>query len=189
MSQKVVYSEEELVLLLRERRETAFDYLYGHYSGALYGVILAIVRDREHASDLLQDAFVKIWRQIHTYDSSKGRLFTWMLNITRNGAIDFLRSKEFRTNIQNQELTEFVSNSVADDPTREDYIGLRALTGTLKEEFRILIEYAYFQGYTQEETAAKLNMPVGTVKTRLRAALQQLRMLMKLLITILLSWI
>ncbi|HEX8460116.1 MAG TPA: sigma factor, partial [Segetibacter sp.] len=79
----ITYQESELVTLLKQRDESAFNYLYDHYSGSLYSIILNIVPDRELANDLLQEIFVKIWRQIETYDSSKGRLFTWMLNIAR----------------------------------------------------------------------------------------------------------
>ena len=78
------YKEADLVLLLKQRDRSAFDYLYEQYSGALYAVVLNIITDRETASDILQDVFVKIWRQLDQYDPAKGRLFTWMLNIARN---------------------------------------------------------------------------------------------------------
>ena len=81
------------MLLLKQRRESAFNYLYDNYSAALYSVIISIVPDRELSNDILQEVFVKIWRQIETYDVTKGRLFTWMLNIARNASIDALRSK------------------------------------------------------------------------------------------------
>lgn len=189
MLERAKYSEEELVLSLQNRRESAFNYLYDHYSSALYGTILAMIKDTELANDLLQEAFVKIWRQIDSYDSTKGRLFTWMINIARHGAIDFLRSKEFKNNSKNQPLSNFVCETVTDTKPSEDYIGLHQIVNQLKAEFRILIDYAYFRGYTHEEMAAELKIPIGTIKTRLRAALVQMRKLMKLLITLLLLWI
>ena len=87
------YSEEELVNLLKQNNKAAFSYLYDHYSGALFGIILKIVnQDEETSEDVLQDVFIKIWKKIATYDSTKGTLFTWMLNIARNTAIDKVRT-------------------------------------------------------------------------------------------------
>lgn len=176
-------------MLLQTRQESAFEYLYDSYSSALYGVLIAVLRDNDQANDLLQEVFVKIWRKIDTYESSRGRLFTWMLNIARNSAIDFIRSREHKDASQNQELSESVYNSVADTSSSEDYIGLQALVGTLKEDFRVLIDLAYYKGYTHEEIAAELGIPTGTVKTRLRAAILQLRKLMLLTLIALLLWI
>jgi RNA polymerase sigma-70 factor (ECF subfamily) len=141
----------------------------------LYSVILSIINDRELANDVLQEVFVKIWRQIESYDATRGRLFTWMMNITRNASIDTLRSKGYQNSQQNRELTEAVYETAGTVTTSTDTIGLRKLVTTLKQEYRVLVELAYFQGYTQEEISKTLDMPLGTVKTRLRAALIQLR--------------
>src|SRR5215210_7356677 len=90
---KQIYNEQELVVALRHKDDQAFGYLYDHYAGALYSIIKQIVVDAEVSNDVLQEAFVNIWRRIELYDESKGRLFTWMLNIARNAAIDKTRSK------------------------------------------------------------------------------------------------
>ncbi len=82
--------------MLKQHQEPAFNYLYDHYSASLYSVILNIVPDKELANDVLQEVFLKIWRQIDTYDTTKGRLFTWMLNVARNASIDIIRSKNFQ---------------------------------------------------------------------------------------------
>jgi RNA polymerase sigma-70 factor (ECF subfamily) len=137
------------------------------------------VNDEELANDVLQEVFVKIWKQIDSYDSSKGRLFTWMLNIARNASIDMVRSKGFQNSQQNRELTEEVYSAGGSSETRTDQIGLRKLVYNLKEEYRVLVELSYFQGYTQDEIAKMLKMPLGTVKTRLRTALIQLREIIK----------
>src|ERR1700760_506121 len=108
MPQSSFYTENELVQLLKERTQTAFGYLYENYSGALYNIVLSIVQDKELANDVLQEVFIKIWRQIEQYDPQKGRLFTWMVNISRNASIDTLRSKGYHTQKQNRELTESV---------------------------------------------------------------------------------
>lgn len=173
------YSEPELIQLLRQKSRHVFSYLYDNYSGALLSIIRNIVNEEELANDVLQEVFVKIWKQIDSYDSNKGRLFTWMLNIARNASIDTIRSKSFQNSRQNRELTEDVYSAGGTSETRTDQIGLRKLVHNLKEEYRVLVELSYFQGYTQDEIAKMLNMPLGTVKTRLRTALIQLREIIK----------
>jgi RNA polymerase sigma factor (sigma-70 family) len=175
----VTYQEGELVLLLKQRQESAFSYLYDHYSASLYAVILNIVSDRELANDILQDVFVKIWRQIETYDNTKGRLFTWMLNVARNASIDAVRSKSFQHSQQNRELTENVYDAGGSTETNTDKIGLRKVVHRLKEDYRVLVELSYFEGFTQDEISKMLKIPLGTVKTRLRTALIQLKQVIK----------
>lgn len=151
-----------------------YSYLYDNYAGALYSTIVGIVSDTELANDVLQEVFVKIWRQIDSYDAKKGRLFTWMLNIARNASIDTIRSKGFQNSRANRELTENVYENAGSVETKTDTIGLRKIVAQLKEEWRVLVELSYFQGYTQDEIAGILQIPLGTVKTRMRSALQQL---------------
>jgi len=179
MPEIVKYTESELVALLKERDHNAFGYLYDHYSGALYNVILAIVPQREQASDVLQEVFIKIWRMSESYDPTKGRLFTWMMNIARNASIDVVRSKGYQNSQQNRELTEAVYESGGSTATNIEKIGLRKLVHTLKDDYKVLVELSYFEGFTQDEISKMLNIPLGTVKTRLRAALLQLRELVK----------
>ena len=168
------YSESELVSLLKQRSQQVYSYLYDNYAGALYSTIVGIVSDTELANDVLQEVFVKIWRQIDSYDAKKGRLFTWMLNIARNASIDTIRSKGFQNSRANRELTENVYESAGSVETKTDTIGLRKIVAQLKEDWRVLVELSYFQGYTQDEIAGILQIPLGTVKTRMRSALQQL---------------
>lgn len=179
MPDTIKYTETELVFLLKERDQSAFGYLYDNYSGALFNIVLAIIPDRELASDVLQEVFVKIWRQVELYDASKGRLFTWMMNIARNASIDVLRSKSYNNSQQNRELTENVYANAGTTVTNTDRIGLRKVVHSLKDEYKILVELSYFEGYTQDEISKMLNIPLGTVKTRLRNALLQLRELVK----------
>lgn len=179
MPETLSYTESELLALLKQRTQTAFRYLYDNYSGALYSVILSILQDRELANDVLQEVFVKVWRQIDQYDPGKGRLFTWLVNISRNASIDTLRSKSYNTQKQIRELTENVYTAAGSINTETDKIGLRKIVNLLKEEHKVLIELAYFQGYTQDEISKLLNIPLGTVKTRLRSALLQLKDFLK----------
>lgn len=181
MSAIPTYSEQELVSLLKTRDNKAFGYLYDHYSGALYSIILQILNDSELASDVLQDVFVNVWRKIDSYDPTKGRLFTWMLNIARNASIDTIRSKNYQNDRKNQAMDYQVDGAQVTLITQVnvDNIGFRKLLYQLKEEQRSLIELAYFKGYTHEEIAEMENIPLGTVKTRIRSALIQLRGLLK----------
>lgn len=176
MSAKVTYEEYELVAALRQKDNQGFSYLYDHYAGALYGIINQIVTDTEISNDVLQETFVNIWRRIDTYDESKGRLFTWMLNIARNAAIDKTRSKGFQQGQRQVPLDgESVQPSVK--PGIDDF-GLKKIILRLKDEQRLLIDLSYFQGYTHEQIAKALDIPLGTVKTRIRSALTQLRALL-----------
>jgi len=179
MPETLKYTEAEWVDLLKKRSQHAFVYLYDNYSGAILSVVLSILNEKETANDVLQEVFVKIWRQIESYDSVKGRLFTWMINIARNASIDTLRSKSFQNSKQNRELTETVYNEVGSVNTNVDLIGLPLFVCLLKEEYKTLVELSYFQGFTQEEISKIQDIPLGTVKTRLRAALVQLRELVK----------
>ena len=176
MSTKLTYGESELVASLRSRDDQAFGYLYENYSGALYGVIRQIVTDTELANDVLQETFVNIWRRVETYDAAKGRLFTWMLNIARNAAIDKIRSKGYQQSLKQMPLDGNVIQAGI-RPGIDDY-GLKKQIHRLKDEQRLLIDLSFFQGYTLEQIAQALHIPLGTVKTRIRSALTQLRALL-----------
>jgi len=165
------------VSLLKNRDRRAFNYLYDNYSGALYSIVLQVLSDTELANDVLQEVFINIWRKIDIYDPLKGRLFTWMLNIARNASIDTLRSKGYQNTQKNQSLPEYVDLNKPGQTTEVniDNIGLKKLLERLREEYRVLIDLAYFKGYTHEEIAELEKIPLGTVKTRIRNALIQLR--------------
>ncbi|HEX4887551.1 MAG TPA: RNA polymerase sigma factor [Luteibaculaceae bacterium] len=171
------YTEEEVVALLRQKSKRGFDYLYENYSRAIYGVISGVIQDEDDAQDLLQEVFVKIWNNFSQYDDSKGRLYTWMLNIARNASIDKTRSKEYKKDAKNQSLDYSVNaiNSSNSSSISVDHIGLDKLIDSLKEEHKVLVEMIYLQGYTQAEVAETLNIPLGTVKTRIRNAILSLR--------------
>lgn len=178
---KTTYSEEELIVLLKEKNETGFHYLYDHYSGALYGIILRIVQSKEYTEEVIQDVFVKIWNSIHQYDVSKGRFYTWMINIARNTAIDYLKSKGFQNELKNQSLPDFVYNTaeLSTVNNSSDYIGFNNVLEGLEVDKQELINLAYYQGYTQHEISEKLKIPLGTVKTKMRNALMKLKDLLK----------
>ncbi len=175
------YSEEELVKRLQNQDENAFSYLYDNYAAALTGVITRMVDDEHLAEDILQETFVKIWNNFKQYDSSKGRLFTWMINITRNHTIDMLRSKGYKKQQKISDDENVVSN-LRDKSSyieRFDSIGIRKKVQNLKPDQKIIIDLAYFGGYTQEEISKEMKIPLGTVKTRMRSAILELRKLLQ----------
>jgi RNA polymerase sigma-70 factor (ECF subfamily) len=171
-------AEEELVERLRLKDRTALEYLYDHYAAAIYGVISRIVTKEAVAEEVLQDVFLKIWDKFASYDAAKGKLFTWMINIARNQAIDKTRSKE----IVKDQKTSGIENLVSRVDNKEyieqriDGIGVKDILKDLTAEQSFVVEHLYLKGYTQSELAEEFNIPLGTIKTRLRLAMQQLRM-------------
>ena len=165
---------------LRNRDRSGLEYLYDHYSGALYNIVLRIVRKEALAEEVLQDVFLKIWDRIGGYDSSKGRLFTWMLNIARNQAIDKTRSREVSQGRKTDDIDNLVSKVDRQESAelQIESIGLKEVLTQLPEEQRFVIDQLYLKGYTQSEVAEEFGIPLGTVKTRTRMALIELRSLL-----------
>ncbi|MCE7040645.1 RNA polymerase sigma factor [Dyadobacter sp. CY312] len=176
MSSKLTYTESELIVRLKANSKDAFEYLYERYSAALFGIILKVVKDEEKAADAMQDTFLKIWKNIGSYNPEKGTLFTWILNVARNTAIDKLRMDvKVRKVVNWEQVHETELLPVAIYNPAVSLIDIRAIVAGLLPERRLLIEMVYFEGYTHEETAEKLSIPLGTVKSRIRKSLQELR--------------
>ncbi len=172
--------EQNLVEALKAKDRQAFAYLYDNYCNALYGVVNRIVLSNEIAGDVLQEVFVKIWKNIENYSREKGTIYTWMLNIARNTAIDQIRSKQYQNETKNHSIEDFVISIDSNSQTTiaVDHIGLKEAMVKLKPEHKILIDKVYFEGYTQDEVSQELDIPLGTVKTRIRAAMQHLRQIL-----------
>ncbi len=169
------FAENQIVEMLHQNDKRVIAIIYDQYAPPLYGVVLRIVQSEEIAQDVMQDSFVKIWKKGATYNSTKGTLFTWLLNITRNTAIDKLRSAGFRKRGKNQSIDDIVYNQVSSQGTNPDEIGLKELLSSLDEKYKEIVDMIYFRGFTQKEVSEELNIPIGTVKTRLRIALRELR--------------
>jgi RNA polymerase sigma-70 factor (ECF subfamily) len=174
---------DNLVHRLKEKEETAMSELYDRYASTFYGLASKIVKSDEIAQDVVQDAFVKIWKNIQSYNSEKGSFFTWMLNITRNTAIDFLRKSKKERSSSIQDIENSVDMDGGTTPNI-DTIGLGSIVENLQEDQRILVEYIYFKGYTQQEVSDELDIPLGTVKTRIRMAVKELKKWFILLLTL-----
>ncbi len=169
------YEEDVLYTELKGKSRKAFEYLYDNYSPALYGVIFNVLRDEEASNDALQEVFVKIWNNFDSYDPLKSRLYTWMLNIARNHSIDRLRSKSTADRKDLKKDKDFVQRHGQQQEQFIEGIGLKKLIDHLEEEQKIVIDLLYFQGFTQAEAAEELNIPLGTVKSRVRIAIHKLR--------------
>lgn len=173
--------QDQLVKEIRAKKPEALSYLYENYSSAIYGAILRIVIDEEVAQEVLQDAFMKFWDKIDQYDSSKGRFFTWMINISRNLSIDRLRSKEMKKAGKTGDIEDYVTGIDAQNLSQQsiDGIGMKELMNNLRDEEKFILEMVYFKGYTQSEIAEEYKIPLGTVKTRLRMALKSMRKIVR----------
>jgi RNA polymerase sigma-70 factor (ECF subfamily) len=136
-----------------------------------------VVKQNDVAEEVLQDAFLKIWDKIQAYNPEKGRLFTWMLNVTRNLAIDRNRSKEINKESKTDSLENFVGNSETSETLEQstDTIGLPESLIQLPAEQRFVVEHLYLKGFTQSELADEFDIPLGSIITRLRLAMVQLR--------------
>ncbi len=172
-----IVPEEELIRRIQQKDKLAFEYLYDRYSGAIFGVISRIVKSEDVAEELLNDSFLRYWEKASQYDASKGRLYTWMVNIARNLAIDKTRSKEYSQAGKTDSTASFVYADalMPADTLQVEGIGVKELLTKLKPEQQDIIRWMYFEGYTQSEIEEKFNIPLGTVKTRLRAGMILLR--------------
>ena len=177
MTETKKYTEAGLTDALKKHDDEAFQYLYNNYKGALFSVICQIISDKENAVDVLQEAFILAWKNIDKYDPAKGRLFTWLFNVTRNCAINTTRSKLYKTQLKNDSLDNYVTyvDEKENQVLNINQIGLRKQVHQLRGDYRNVLELSYFNGLTHEEIAKVLNIPAGTVKTRLRNALIELR--------------
>jgi len=168
---------DTLISQFQKKDEKAFEELYNMYSDSMHGVIYNIVRDHEIAEEVMQDVFIKAWHKSDSYNSSKGRFFTWILNIARNAAIDKTRSKAFKNSGKNLNTEFFVDILETADNLNDkvDAIGIGRYVKALGEKCKKIIEYLYFKGYTQKETSEELDIPIGTIKTRNRNCIKDLR--------------
>lgn len=166
--------EDKIISLLQQQQAQAITLLYDQYGAALFGIVLKVVRSRELAEQVLQDTFLKAWQHSTKYDAQKGRLFTWLLNIARNTAIDATRTNYYKF-YQQSDSDEVLKTVHGDNAINPDTLGVRQVVDNLDEKYRVLIEKIYFEGYTQQEIEKEMGIPIGTIKTRLRYAINELR--------------
>ena len=182
-------NETDLYILDRLKHNTvdAVELMYDRFSDSLFGIALSVLNDEQEAEDVLQEAFIKCWRKINTYDPEKGTLFTWLLNITRNTAIDKLRvsGKKQQHEIQ---INETNVNTIAGLSFNPDFLDLRKHVENLDVKYQQIIDALFFKGMTQQEASEELNIPLGTVKTRYKIAMRELRKVFAIAIIIYIMW-
>ena len=169
--------DPDLLRRMRLGDEAALEALYARYGGLLYTLAVRIVGDRELAREVVQDTFLRSWDGRETYDEQRGRVSWWLMGIARNRAIDLLRSRSHQQRIRERAASrEGPAASAGDlsDTVSERVTVLHALR-TLSDAQRTAIELAYYQGLTQMEIAEQLGQPLGTVKGRIREAMERLR--------------
>lgn len=169
--------QDGLILELQNGNQKAFERIYELYSESIYGIIYSIVNEEKIAEEILQDVFLKIWENASSYNSDKGRFFTWILNIARNASIDHIRSKGHKNRQKNLAADNFVNilENKSHFSAKVDAIGIAKYIDILKPICKKLIDLLFFKGFTQKETAEELEMPLGTVKTKNRACINKLR--------------
>jgi len=174
---KVHFPEQELVAGLKAGDTDAIDRLYKMYSSSLLGVISRLIKFDEIAEDVLQETFLKIWKSIGQYDMSKGRLFTWMSRLAKNTAIDQLRSRGQLNSNRNENFEDlgYELDCKHQSIYNPETIGVKKLLSQLTPAQKEIIDLIYFQGYTHLEVSEELNIPIGTVKTRIRLSMLTLR--------------
>lgn len=166
--------EINIMNLLIEKDEKGMAMLYDYYGDALYGIAYKITRDEELAKDALQEGLVKIWKKAHTYDAKKAKLFTWLYRIIRNTAIDKVRNHNIKAE---QEIQQDISNvyNISVDAIKPEHIDVEKHLASLDAKYQIILDALFFKGMTQQEASEALNVPLGTVKSRLKIGLRELR--------------
>lgn len=174
-----LFDEANLVQRLIQQDQTALSELYTQFGGLVYSIAMRVVQNPVLAEEVTQDAFLKVWHQPSSWDPSRGKFVSWLLTITRYTAIDLLRKEQRRPVQDAVELEDLRigSGSVMDDPIWQDGRLLRSLLENLPAEQVQVIELAFFEGMSHSEMAEHLNLPLGTVKTRVRLGLQKLKAL------------
>lgn len=171
----------ELLRAVAARDEQALAELYDRYRGILFGLTLRILNSRAEAEDVLQEVLMQVWRRASDFDPARGKPFTWLVTLTRSRAIDRLRQIDARDRLA-ESAAEIAPEEASDAATdtlhaEQREIVKRALVQLPEEQRRTLL-LAYYEGLTQSEIAAKLETPLGTIKTRMRTGMMKLRELL-----------
>ncbi len=163
---------------------SAMEALYDCYSRAVYSMILRIVQDQQVAEELTQETFFRAWKQAKSFSNDRGKCASWLMSIAHNIAIDEIRRRRARPkSIRSEDSSKYLMNlpdSSLEDPDEIIMGGVRRsivleALRELPENQRKVLEMSYFGGLTQSEIADKVGEPLGTIKTRMRLALQHLR--------------
>ncbi|WP_295831650.1 RNA polymerase sigma factor [uncultured Winogradskyella sp.] len=166
--------EQRIVQLLHRNDQYALNLLYENYSDSLYGAILKVTKNEEIAEDALQETFIKVWKNAQKYDPKKAKLFTWLFRIARNTAIDKLRSfnNRFHKEIQIDKSNVYI---LPGTKLNQDVMDIKEHVARLEDKYQIVLNALFFEGMTQQEASEELEIPLGTVKSRLKIGLRELK--------------
>ena len=168
--------EQTIVQLLEKGDKAAINLLYENYADSLFGVILKITNDEELAQDALQETFIKVWKNSKKYDAKKAKLFTWLYRIAYNTAIDKVRSfnNRFQKEVQIETSNVYI---LPTSSLNQDVIDIKDHVAKLDEKYQIVLNALFFEGMTQQEASEELEIPLGTIKSRLKIGLRELKSL------------
>lgn len=172
--------DRDLVARVRDGDHPALASLYDRHGSTIYSIALSILRDPARAEDVTQDVFVTLWTQPHRYDSNVGRFAPWIYRVARNRSIDIIRQRKREVMPDEPAIFDLMLGASDDSPSdtvvaRSEANRVRAALRELPDEQRKLIELAYFGGLTQSQMSRQLDIPLGTIKTRVRNGLRKLR--------------
>lgn len=170
----------DLIYRIRQQDQTALSKLYEDYGGLVYGMALRVLQNATLAEEVTQDVFLKVWKQAHQWDSQKGKFSTWLLTITRYTAIDRVRKEERRTpdiSVNLDKMLNLIGEEGVIDAGWANSQLMRGLLAQLSDVQRESIDLAFFKGMTHDEIASHLNIPLGTIKSRIRQGLINLKQL------------
>lgn len=176
-----VANDVELLKAIAARDEAALAQLYDRYRVILFGLLVRILNSREEAEDVLQETFLQVWRRAADFDETRGRPFTWLVTMARSRGIDRLRTlaaRERTAVAAARDEAEVISDAASDAFRSEQRALITNALDHLPDEQKQTLLLAYFDGLTQSEIAARLNAPLGTVKTRMRTGMMKLRELL-----------
>jgi RNA polymerase sigma-70 factor (ECF subfamily) len=174
-------ADEELMPLVGRKDPEAFEVLFDRHGGAAFSLAYRIVGDRAAAEEVTQEAFISVWRSGARFDAVRGSVRSWLLSIVRNRAIDFLRSRAGKAPKLNFDDDSALEQRPAAERTEEEALRretageVRGAIGKLPSEQSKVIELAYFGGFSHSEIAGILELPMGTVKGRMRLGLEKIR--------------
>lgn len=180
--------DRELMRRIASKDPEALGLLYDHYNKLLFGLLRSILKKSEEAEDILQEVFTSIWEKAHQFDTERGTPYTWIVSLTRNKGIDRLRSKVYKEQRKQDAVIDDdeaffplfseennpLENTILSDRAKRVYAALEKLS----EKQRSVIQVAYFDGLSQSEISEEMNIPLGTVKTRMRDGMIKLRELL-----------
>ena len=176
IDEKEIFDDQDIIQLILKGDSCGYEILFDRYGAMLFGIITRIVKNEADSENLLQDCFLEIWRKINTFNLGKERFATWLIHIARRCALDFVQSNYYQQRIENQNMGSIVHpiNGI-EIPNSKDLTDMRDVVEKLTPQYRQIIEWMYFDGYSQLEISENFDIPINTVKSRTRLALLELK--------------